>query len=239
MMATHEARGRGVVHAVLERAGSMLLQAAEDRRVAPAATVVPVRPVVAAVALAPRCGGSTLARALAVELGRRDPARAAAVCGPSGPSSMAIPTSSAGRLGRALEPFADDGMRTAGRLCLLDAVDPAPLVAASKYAAPLVIDVRHGEPAGRPVALADHVVLVAGPDVEPALAEVVAASLARIGPEPLIAVTRVIEPGAWGGRGALLLPESRVGARLALAGREARGGLGSAIAELADLCERL
>ncbi len=237
-MVTREARRRGVVHAVLERAGSMLLQAAEARRVEPATTVVPVRPVVATVALAPRCGGTTVARALAVELGKRDAARAAAVCGPSGPSSVALPTSSAGRLGRALEAFADDGMRTAGRLCLLDATDPAPLAAASRYTAPLVIDVRHGEPAGRPVALADHVVLVAGLDVEPSLSEAVAASLARIGPEPLIAVTRVIEPGAWAGRGALLLPESRAGARMALAGREPRGGLGSAIAELADLCER-
>jgi hypothetical protein len=33
------------------------------------------------------------------------------------------------------------------------------------------------------------------------------------------------------------MPNSPMGARLALGGREARGELGRAIAELADLCE--
>jgi hypothetical protein len=37
--------------------------------------------------------------------------------------------------------------------------------------------------------------------------------------------------------GALALPNSTLGAQLALGGREARGDLGRAIAELADLCE--
>jgi hypothetical protein len=41
---------------------------------------------------------------------------------------------------------------------------------------------------------------------------------------------------AWATRAAHRLPESRMGAQLALGGREARGELGRAIAELADLC---
>ena len=62
-----------------------------------------------------------------------------------------------------------------------------------------------------------------------------------VGPEPILRR----EPGGGGGRrsgrgerpGPLLLPESRMGAHLALGGREARGELGRAIAVLADRCE--
>ena len=39
----------------------------------------------------------------------------------------------------------------------------------------------------------------------------------------------------WEGRCALRLPETRMGAQLAFAGREARGELGRAVARLADL----
>jgi len=41
----------------------------------------------------------------------------------------------------------------------------------------------------------------------------------------------------WEGRAAAELPESRMGAQLALAGREPRGRLGRAVAELAHRCE--
>jgi hypothetical protein len=41
----------------------------------------------------------------------------------------------------------------------------------------------------------------------------------------------------WMALGVQRLPESRMGAQLALGGREARGELGRAIAGLADLCE--
>ena len=197
------------------------------------------------VALAARCGTTTVARALAAELARRDPAAVAVVWHPAsaGGRGLAAPAvgrlaaPAVGRLGQTLAGFAGDETRAVGHLCLVDAGDPAPLAAAARYMAPLVLEVPHGEPAGRPAALADHVVLVAGPRVEPALADAVAASLARVGTEPLIAVNRVLDPGRWAGRGAVLLPESRTGARLALAGREARGQLGASIAELADLCE--
>jgi len=41
---------------------------------------------------------------------------------------------------------------------------------------------------------------------------------------------------AWLRLGVHLMPESRMGAQLAAGGREARGELGRAVAELADLC---
>jgi hypothetical protein len=43
---------------------------------------------------------------------------------------------------------------------------------------------------------------------------------------------------AWSNRAVHRLPDSRMGAQFALGGREARGELGRAIAELADICER-
>ena len=235
MRAQQHAAGRGLLQAAMVRAGALLL---EPRQSQPAPPVAPVRsrPVIAVVGLAPQCGSTTVARALAAELAGRDPAGAAAVCGTDLGGPVALAASAAGRLSRALEPFAEEGPRTVGRLSLVGAGDPAPLAAASRYVAPLVLDVTHGEPAGRAVALADHVVLVAGAGLEPALAEVVAASLARVGPEPVIAAARVVEGGPWERRGVLLLPESRAGARLAAAGREPRGALGAAVAELADLC---
>jgi hypothetical protein len=69
--------------------------------------------------------------------------------------------------------------------------------------------------------------------VEPALARVGAACVARVGPEPVVVLNRAPHDQT----GALAVPNSPMGARLALGGREARGELGRAIAELADLCE--
>jgi hypothetical protein len=65
---------------------------------------------------------------------------------------------------------------------------------------------------------------------------VVAAWLARVGPEPAIAVNRASDNGPWAGRPVVSLPEARAGARIALAGREPPGALGTAIDELADWC---
>ncbi len=83
--------------------------------------------------------------------------------------------------------------------------------------------------------LCDAVVLVADPACEPSLAAVLAESLRRVGPEPVVALNRDRDGDVrWEGRCALRLPDSRMGAQLALAGREARGELGRAVAELAD-----
>jgi hypothetical protein len=85
---------------------------------------------------------------------------------------------------------------------------------------------------------------VASDSTEPALASVAEECLGRVGHEPVVVLNRVTAtethdalPPGWAGRAAHRLPESRMGAQLALGGREARGELGRAIAELADLCE--
>jgi hypothetical protein len=113
--------------------------------------------------------------------------------------------------------------------------DRAALAGAVLYLAPLVLDVDDPQEAATAAALADRVLLVAGPRTEPALAPVVGESLARVGPEPVIVLNRA-EPGeaTWAGRAHLELPDSRMGAQLALAGREPRGELGRAVSLLAD-----
>jgi hypothetical protein len=77
------------------------------------------------------------------------------------------------------------------------------------------------------------VVLVTKQEVEPALARVGAECIARVGPAPIVVLNRAPHDQ----RGTFALPNSPMGARLALGGREARGELGRAIAELTDLCE--
>ena len=110
---------------------------------------------------------------------------------------------------------------------------------------PLVIDAGATLLGGVPACVADRTVLVTTPAMEPALARVAAECVARVGPEPILVVNRAGEGGAqpgWATAGESaqrppLLPESRLGAHLALGGREPRGELGRAIAALADRCE--
>lgn len=197
------------------------------------------RPVVAVAALAPRCGATTVARALAAELALRDPIGAALVSADAlTGGGLPLGTPAAARLTRALSRVLAVRTRTVGRVCLAAcaADDVAALSAAAQDLAPLVLDV--GEPSQVAVAasLADAVVLVGSPATEPALAVVLADSLRRVGPDPLVALNRDRDGDErWGGRCALRLPESRMGAQLALAGREPHGELGRAIGELADL----
>ena len=126
-------------------------------------------------------------------------------------------------------------MRACGRLCLVEDADPAALCAAARDLAPLVLDV--AEPAGAAAAasVADLVVLVAGPDAEPALAAVVAESLGVVGPPPVVALNRCGRAtGRWDAEPHIAVPESRLAAQLAGAGREPRGPLGQAMAALVD-----
>ena len=146
-------------------------------------------------------------------------------------------------IGRRVAPGADDrsdrGSLGAGfgRLCLVDCGDTGRLADAARYLAPLVLDAGRDAVGGTAAALADHVVLAASSRVEPALARVARTSLARIGPEPLVVLNRASRPGPFDGVADLLLPDARMGAQLAHAGRDPRGELGRAIAELADRCE--
>jgi hypothetical protein len=196
------------------------------------------RPVVAVAGLAPRCGTTTVARALAAELGLRDDG-GAAIVSTEAVSGGGIPlgTPAAGRLGRAVQRSLPAQTRAVGRICLTVADrGDATLVDAARDLAPLVLDV--AEPARISVAasLVDAVVLVGGPGAEPALAAVLAESLCRVGPEPVVVLNRDRDADErWEGRCALRLPDARMGAQLALAGREARGELGRAVARFADV----
>jgi hypothetical protein len=223
-------RGGGFLALVATRAERWLLEPAPPRpRVA-----VPerdMRPVVAVIGLGPRCGTTTIGRALAIELARRDRSGAAIVSAASRGPAPALATAPARRLARALPR---EAAAAAGRLCLLDPDDPAVRELAVSRPAPVVLDVEHGRPPEGPCALADAIVLVAAPSVEPALADVVAASLARGGVTPPVVLNRAAELGPWAGRDVLAVGEARLGARLALAGRDPTPGLARPIAELAD-----
>jgi hypothetical protein len=199
------------------------------------------RPAVAVAGLAPRCGTTTVARALAAELALRDPG-GVAVASTDAIAGGGIPlgTATAGRLARALSRALPVDTRPAGRICLSasGAPDAAALVDFARDLAPLVLDVSDPSGTASVASLVDAVVLVGAPDVEPALATVLSDSLRRVGPEPIVVLNRDRDrdgAGHWPGRCALTLPDSRLGAHLALAGREPRGDLGRAIAQLADL----
>jgi hypothetical protein len=232
MTAWPEPRGSGgFLAAVASRAERWLLEPAPPRPRA-AEPEPDTRLVVAVIALGPRCGTTTIARALAIELARRDRSGAAIVCAESRGPTAALATAAARRLTRALP---EESAAAAGRLCLLDPDGPALRELAATRPAPLVLDVPHGHPPESPVALADATVLVASPSVEPALADVVAASLARAGAAPPVVLNRAVDLGAWSGRDVLTIGDARLGARLALAGRDPTPGLARPIADLADM----
>jgi hypothetical protein len=226
------ARGSGLVALVAAKAERWLLEPASPR---PRAADPPpeARPVIAVIGLGPRCGATTLARALAVELARRSRGGAAIVSAASRGPAPALATSPARRLARALPP---EIASAAGRLCLIQDHDPALRELAISRPAPLVLDVSHGDAPEAAFALADAAVLVASPVIEPALADVIAASLTRHRGRPAIVLNRVVEDvGGWSSREVLVeIPEARLGARLALAGRDPTPGIARPVAELAD-----
>jgi len=199
-------------------------------------TAQDARPVVAVVGLRSGSGATTIARALARELAARDPAGAAAVCGRARSGAGTLRSPSAARLARTLSRVAPAGTRAVGRLCLVETEHLLALTAATMDVAPLVLDAASGAHAANAVSLADHTLLVVSSAVEPALAAVVAASLACAGPQPVCVVNRVRDPGRWHGRSAVLLPETRLGARLAGAGHGTRGAFGPGLRDLADRC---
>jgi hypothetical protein len=254
-------RQRALVAGLLARAEDWLLRPAEEVAASPIRARAPAlpeplprpepmappepappperanHPVIAVMGLRAGCGTTTVARALAAELAARRVAGVAAVACTGSSGAVPLARLTASRLARALGPYAEGRVRAAGRLCLVDAPNLLHLVDAARREAPLVVDVRRDGGTGEAAALADRVVLVASPLDEPALPAVVAASLARSGPEPITVANRVSEPDRWAGRVNLLLPETRLAAQVALAGREPRGPLGRTICELADRCE--
>ena len=238
-MSAHDALGarRRPLSAALAAAADWLVAPAEPGSAGADPAPLEARPVVAVLGLSTRCGATTVARALGAELGARDPGGACAVTATVPVGALALGFPAAGRLARTLSPLAGARARPWGRLCLVEGYDRPALAAATRYLGPLVIDVEEGQAAAA-AALADRVVLVAVPDTEPALAAVVSASLAAVGPEPVTVLNRTRrDSGRWAGRAALELPESRAGAKLALAGREPRGAFGAAVGVLTGICE--
>jgi hypothetical protein len=236
-------RPRGFVAGALAAAGSFLLEPAVPQPDPPSDTPFGVRPVVAVFGLARGCGVTVVSRALAAELASRDAAGTAAVHCDARAAGIPLATHAAAWRAKALADVPGADTRAVGRLCLVAGAERAALADTARHFAPLVLDAGSASLGGAPAALADRVVVVAGPSTEPALASVAVECLERLGCEPVVALNRTPagrsgEPlSSWDGRAALRLPESRMGAQLALGGRETRGELGRAVAELADMCE--
>jgi hypothetical protein len=231
-----QAAGRGFLAAALARVEAFLLEPAEPLREDDSPPSSLHHPVIAVFGLARRCGATTAARALAAELAARD-GGAAAVSSPVPAAGIPLASPAAARLARALADVPHARTRAVGRLCLVEGPSPLELADAARLQAPLVLDAGSEQVGGAAAAVADHVVVVGAPALEPALAAVTSACLARVGPRPLVVLNRADGDARWDGRAALQLPESRMGAQLALGGREPRGVLGRAVAELADICE--
>jgi hypothetical protein len=232
-------RRDGVFSAALAGARSFLLDPVEPP--GERAAVAPERwPVIAVFGLARGCGTTVVARALAVELAARDTAGASAVACEAKAVGIPLATQAAARLARALADVPGHA-RAVGRLCLVGGIDPPRLAEALRGVAPVVIDAGSSLLGGVPACVADRTVIVTTHAVEPALARVASECVARVGREPILVLNRARRDGQPGpdlrGETAVRLPESRMGAQLALGGREPRGDLGRAIAELADRCE--
>ena len=188
--------------------------------------------------LARRCGATVVARALAAELAARDPACAAAVASGLPGGGIPLATAAAGRLADSLADVPGATATAVGRLCLVEGADAPALADVARHHAPLVLDAGTGALDDCAVAVADRVLLVTTPSTEPSLARVAAeVVLERGASDPAIVVNRSPLEGAAGPLPGIPLPESRMGAQLALGGRQARGELGRAIAALADRCE--
>jgi hypothetical protein len=225
------ARHRGILAAAAAAVEAFLLEPAEPRTQTSVSVPPEQRPVICVFGLARGCGATVVARGLAAELATRDPAGAAAVCCEVRAAGIPLATHAAVRLARALEDVPGATPRAVGRLCLVAGADPLALSDTARHFAPLVIDAGSAAVGGALASMVDHTVLVTTQAVEPALARVGAECVARVGPAPIVVLNRAPHDQT----GALALPNSPLGAQLALGGREARGDLGRAIAELADL----
>ncbi len=209
--------------------------APEQAAVEPARSSGEPRPVVAVAGLSRGAGVTTIARAVGALLAAGDDCGACLVT--SAGASVGIPLGfpAAGRLTRRIAPFSNGRARACGRLCLVEEPDRLALSVAARDLAPLVLDVSDPAEAAAAASLADHVLLVAGPEAEPSLASVVAESLGQVGPLPLIVLNRGGRVAdRWADQPHAAIPESRLAAQLAGAGREPRGSLGAAVAALVE-----
>jgi hypothetical protein len=237
VLASAASRGRRPSRGLLASAAaaieSFLLEPVAPPAASDAVEPLERRPVVSVFGLAKGCGATVVARALAAELASGDPCGSAAVSSEARPAGIPLATHAAARLARVLEDVPGAFPRAVGRLCLVGDVDPLRLSDTARHHAPLVIDAGCDALGGAPASVADRAIIVMKQDHEPALARVGAECVGRVGPSPVVVLNRAPhdQPGMFA------LPNSPMGARLALGGREARGELGRAIAELADLLE--
>jgi len=231
--------GQEIVGAGLAAARTWLIEPADpqDDPATPPPSPTRSRPVIAVYGLARGCGATVVARALAAELASGDSGGAAAVACAVRSGAVPLATPAAARLARALADLPGSTTHAVGRLCLVDGVDRLALADCARFHAPLVLDAGSSAIGGASAAMADRTIVVGAPGVEPALAAVAASCLARVGPEPIVVLNRSCPGHGWADRPAVELPDARMGAQLALAGREPRGRLGRAVAALAHLTE--
>jgi hypothetical protein len=83
----------------------------------------------------------------------------------------------------------------------------------------------------------DVLVVVAGPDTEPALAEVAAQMLCDDFRRLLLVANRVTDIPRWHDRADICIPQSRLGAALVSRGRWPVGAFGAALRQLSELVE--
>jgi len=230
------AERRGLLRLVASGVEGFLLEPAArvEPEVAPPVELPP-RPVIAVHGLTRRCGSTMVARALAAELASRDPAGTAAVASAVPSGGIPLATSAAGRLANELGEATGATATAVGRLCLVEGGELGALADLARERAPLVVDAGTGTLEAEAAALTDGFVLVATPATEPSLAHVVADCVRALGREPVMVLNRA-SAGTTPAVGGPALPESRMGAQLALGGRPPRGELGRAIAALADRC---
>ena len=224
---------RSLLAAAAAAVESFFLDAAAPEPAAEGVGPIEIRPVVCVFGLAGGCGATVVARALAAEFAARDRGGTAAVVCEARPGGIPLATRAATALARVLEDVPGVAPRAVGRLCLAGGRHQGRLVDTARYHAPVVIDAGSEAIGGEPASVADRAVIVTNRDMEPALVRVAVECIARLGLPPIVVLNRAPydQPGLFA------LPNSPLGARLALGGREARGDLGRAIAELADLCE--
>ena len=109
----------------------------------------------------------------AAELASRDADGAAAVACTAAPVGVPLASRPAVALARLLADVPGATTRAVGRLCLVGGAEPLALSDTARHHAPLVLDAGSAAVGGAPAAVADRIVLVAAPRIEPALAAVV------------------------------------------------------------------
>jgi hypothetical protein len=226
-----------LLSAALARAQGFLLEPAERRpgmAAGPArAALQPGHLEIAVVGARPRCGTSTVARGLAAMLAVPGARPAHLISLASAPRSR---EEAPGPLGGGSLWEVPVALREEGEVAEYGGT----VAHLAGRPAALVWDVPADQACrAEAAARAAHAtVLVVPGRGEPALGELLAEMLAERHGRVVVVANRT-EPERWSGRAAASLPESRIGALLALRFRRPQGLFGSALSDLAALVEEL